>query len=225
MKTNPDPRHDEYFGPIDRFFLTRIDRALDDARPLDALTDRYLRRRPRLRSYYESMLMMELELRFADCEEPIPVSSRSRSKRELQSEKRNRLTGPMCLTAVVLLVLATAVSVFIYRLSGPVGTISPADSAMNNSLGEDVFTVDQRIDLADLTALLTASFSDVVPPSESLPFDPFQRRPPTREWPTWERSVEPLVEFTEKPLETTFAFLEQVQILRYADVSADEMKN
>ena len=51
---------------LEHFFLARIDRALDDGKPLTGLTRWFVMRSPRLRRYYESTLALELKLRFSD---------------------------------------------------------------------------------------------------------------------------------------------------------------
>ena len=63
---------------LERYFLSRIDRALDDGKPLTGLTRWMARRNDRLRHYYESMLALELELRFSD-EIPLVVARKASS--------------------------------------------------------------------------------------------------------------------------------------------------
>jgi len=58
---------------IERYLLDRIEWALDNGEPLTGMTRWFVLRSDRLRRYYESMLELELELRFSDAPALEPV--------------------------------------------------------------------------------------------------------------------------------------------------------
>lgn len=88
---------------FERYLLTRIDRALDDGKPLTGLTRRFVLRNERLRHYYESMLALELELRFSD---DIPAVKPFVIPARLVSHKRLLAVGS---TVAVCLLIAVGI--------------------------------------------------------------------------------------------------------------------
>ena len=96
---------------FERFLISRIDRALDDGQPLTGLTRQFVLRNERLRSYYESMLALELDLRFADDEQvpALPSCRRFSDHRALPSPRHRWIT----VIAAVAVCFLVAVGLFL----------------------------------------------------------------------------------------------------------------
>lgn len=180
---------------LDRYFTARIDRALDEGRPLSGWTARYVRNRPELREYYESMLEMELELRFPLSEvsatETKPVAARpgvgDRTKKFL-------LQGVAPIAVLLALVLIPLIPLTM-RPGKPVEPV--------------VVQKDERIDLADLLGI-AAPLTEIVPTPENPLADV--------QWGAWSNPesilpVESVVRFTEQPLESLVSLLETARVV------------
>lgn len=192
---------------LDRFFLARIDRALDDAEALRGWTAWYVRRRPDLWNYYETMLQMELELRFPDSEcdvsTEIPTPVRLETVREVDTNSSARRDRLFVYSAIAILFLALTL---FFLAPGkrivpdiPIGPQTPEFAVVHP-------VESSRIDLAELLSIAEPVAKSVLP--ENSPFELEWSRPSER----FSFPVESIVGFSEKPIESTLSFLEQARI-------------
>ena len=93
---------------FERYLTARIDRALDDGKPLTGLTRRFVMHNKRLRRYYESMLALELELRFSD-DVPPADSSPIPAKQMVPFPRQRRYASAIGLAAAVGFLVVAAV--------------------------------------------------------------------------------------------------------------------
>lgn len=184
---------------LDRYMTGRIDRALDDARPLDAPTAWYVRRNPALWDYYATMLALEIELRFPSSEHPDeppfrpPTASPKRSGASPEYRSASKATYSAMRTASVVAVLSAVVMLaFWLRSTAPTPEPQPSRIA-----------ADAKIDPAELFALSDSLRqvvrSEIVP---SFPIGPSAPNP-----------VESIVAFAERPLSSTLSLLETIGVL------------
>ncbi|MDR1962225.1 MAG: hypothetical protein LBQ50_00400 [Planctomycetaceae bacterium] len=187
---------------LNRYWMARIDRALDEARPLDGWTAWYVRRNPVLWEYYAAMLQLELELRFPDTEfpnDPVVLTNCRNLQPDSRLNNRFKKRTWIGVTAAVFLIFIT---IFLF-----------SDFLKQRMKVPEIVTElaeDQKIDLAEVfTGLFFAAVpvAEVVSPIEN-PFDP-PFKVPALEFP-----VEPIVHFTDRPLESTLTFLETAGIVR-----------
>ncbi|MDR1268545.1 MAG: hypothetical protein LBK82_03370 [Planctomycetaceae bacterium] len=200
---------------IEQYFINRIDRALDQAQPLDSWTAWYVRRSPKLWEYYTAMIQLELELRFPPAEfadedsipSSIPLNVPSvRSSVRSHSLFKNRV---WISTAVILLALFTVLAVLTFpRFSGTETMLTQNSEGLKQN---------QKIDLAEVFDEL---FFAATPLTELFPSleNPFEV---PSENSLLEFPVEPIVRFTDCPLESTLTFLETAGIVRSSNHERD----
>jgi hypothetical protein len=155
---------------IERYLQSCIDRALDDGKPLTGLTRQLVLRHERLRYYYESMLALELELRFSDetpAVKPFVVPAKSVSYKQ---HKRLLAAGS---TIAVCLLIAVGILFQGTPEMPSSGSLSPVDVAAAESF-DDVFhetltafaPAESLIDFSErpleLTATLLAQVGSIV---------------------------------------------------------------
>ena len=148
---------------FERILLARIDRALDDGKPLTGLTSRLVLRNERLRRYYESMLALELELRFSDdASSDIPVvASRSVSRRSRR---------PFAVGIAAVACLLVAIGLFFQGTpeSPPMVYPPPGDAFPGSSValvpweGIDEALVDFSERPLELTSMLVSQIGSVI---------------------------------------------------------------
>ncbi len=182
-------------GRVERFFQARIDRALDEARPLDRVTAWYVRRHSDLRDYYESLLRLEIELRFSN---EFAATAVSVNKPLPKHSGRVRILATATV-AMALLVFLTATVLFPPEpTESPGRMIATADPLKTNE------ETQERIDLAhlfDLAIPLAERIATVESPFAAPVF-------------SMELPVQSVVRFSEQPLESTLNLLETTQLLR-----------
>lgn len=210
---------------LDRFFLARIERALDDAEPLRGFTAWYVRRRPALRNYYETMLQMELELRFPENELGVPSKFSRSNKFEtdvvdgLSSAGTNRdarrYRHLVYYAVAVLLLALTAFFLSPGRKMDPDLPQRP-DFATHRS---PEATDSTPFDLAELLSIAEPITKSVLP--ENSPFELQWSRPSER----FSFPVESIVGFSEKPIESTLSFLERARVFEKHSLDEELMKN
>jgi hypothetical protein len=139
---------------LEQYFLARVDRALDDGTPLTGLTRWFVKRNDRLRSYYESMLALEMELRFSNA---MLTGFPMTASRPASPFPHRKFLGIGATVAVCLLVV---VGLVFHRTPEPLPTNLP-----NDALPEVLTTVvslegidESLIDFSERPLELTASF-------------------------------------------------------------------
>ena len=155
---------------IERYLQSRIDRALDDGKPLAGLTRQLVLHNERLRHDYESMLALELELRFSDdtpAAKPFVVPAKP------VSHKRHKRLLAVGSTVAVCLLIAVGI---LFRGTPEMpssGSPTPVDIAAAESF-DDVFQetltafapAESLIDFSErpleLTATLLAQVGSIV---------------------------------------------------------------
>ena len=163
---------------LELYLLSRIDRALDDGKPLTGWTRRFVQRNKRLRRYYESMLALELELRFSDDGGPIAFAEKN-----LSVSQKSRL--PLAIGAAVAIGLLIAVGL-VYRSETPVfpplnsivetvpvdDTVREMSAAVSLDDFDGTGPVESLLDFSErpleLTSMLLAGIGSVVAESFSI---------------------------------------------------------
>jgi hypothetical protein len=219
---------------LDDYFINRIDYALDQAQPLDTWTAWYVQRKPKLMEYYTAMLKIELELRFPEIELPdknqnetdktsvleqaycnktvSKVAERNTANATLQNccheiykiPKQNRQQiysfKKIFFSAATIIIFAVAAVVFLnhqhqHNTTTPISTLPTTDP-----------TNKQKIDLA---VIFDEPFFDAISLSTFS-----QTTENSFEDSVLEFMVEPVINFTDAPLEKTLTFLETTGIIR-----------
>jgi hypothetical protein len=247
--TAPERNFNHFFIPmmniIEHYFRKRIDDALDNAQPLDGLTSWYVRRSPKLWAYYAEMLELELELRFPDTELPsncpnnyssnnYPSNNYPGNYPENCSKNCSKnLTSPNNLNyrarslfgnrigmsaAIIILAFLTVFSLFKFLKLQPLPEQHEIVSNNPNSSTEvQKSTDEQKIDLGDIWGELSFTavpLTELVPPIETPFENPFENT-------LLKFPVEPIVRFTDHPLETTLTILETAGIVRTSNHERD----
>ena len=207
---------------LDRYVLSRIDRALDDAAPLTGWMAWYVRNNPEVREYYEQMLEMELELRFPEnATETANVFRVSVSSSLLYaaSERPNRhvLRG-----IAVVLFIAIGITAYFSPFKAPFkseptltsGTVA-AVSGTPIEKPDDAPT----IDLAEFFTI-TSPPGNFLPPFEN-PFESPEKSHYLHS--PFDEPVASLVRFSKQPLESTLSFLESANIITRQSVDSEDL--
>lgn len=214
---------------IDGYFLYKIERALDDGEPLGGWTAWYVRRRPELRHYYESMLEMEIELRFAEDMPQSLENTWSQLDSSVEYSQRENRRVPVLgrrnvfrfgAAAAVILLLCLCVLVWSKRsgVSIETGPISGMETALTNG--------DSKIDLGELvSAFMPASNRDHDgPDAEKTSFGTFFG-PLSVDLAESLVPTESIIRFSENPLEKSLAFLETVHVVRERNTNSKNHPN
>ncbi|MDR0390449.1 MAG: hypothetical protein LBH59_00965 [Planctomycetaceae bacterium] len=197
---------------LDRYFINRIDNALDQAVPLDAWTAWYVKRNPKLQEYYIAMLELEIELRYSDAE----------LENNKNPQNNNQICCPNCscpnknqqhnnywqsskkifwINAVVISFIIPAALLLIYYINLQYNSNTSPD------LPTPIITqtVERKINLGEIfsDAIVSAmAQSDLVLPQNTI------------EDSVLEFLVDPIVNFTDNPTEATLTFLTTTAIAK-----------
>ncbi|MDR2168794.1 MAG: hypothetical protein LBP59_01470 [Planctomycetaceae bacterium] len=219
---------------FDRYFMYRIDCALDDAQPLDVLTAWYVRRRPNLSKYYAEMLQLEIELCFpnidvadndntdvsdADISDKIVIQSNSQKyyqsgcERQNQSLRQNYYGGYWkkqfwLIVAASILFIALAAAPFMNFLKQQ---FFP-DTQIKNFATINENQKEQKIDLANIVDELF--FSSDLLSGKSNNYAVQVGGDNSLEVFVLDAMVDPVVNFTESPLETTLTLLQIAGVVK-----------
>ena len=128
---------------FERYLLSRVERALDDGKPLTGLTRLFVLRHQRLRHYYESQLALELELRFSDVPAIEPMIL---SRPAVSVQRKNRRLIIVIATASCLLFV---IGLIFYQ---------PSEEPMNTSIYPAIPSV--AYDEGELQNILAESLID-----------------------------------------------------------------
>jgi hypothetical protein len=206
---------------IEHYFIKRIDDALDAAQPLDGWTAWYVRRSPKLREYYTAMLKLELELRFPDTELPnnnLVKNLVTPNKNNLNNRVRFRFRNRIGISAAVAVILAFLTVFLLLHFLKPQQSLELHDIVSNNPNSS---AEEQKIDLGEVwdeLSFTSVPLTELVPPMDN-PFDnPFDN---SFENLLLQFPLEPIVRFTDHPLESTLTFLETAGIIRSTNHERD----
>ncbi|MDR0336793.1 MAG: hypothetical protein LBI18_06850 [Planctomycetaceae bacterium] len=252
----------EYY--LERYFMSRIDEALDHAQPLDCWTAWYVRRNPKLQDYYTAMIQLELELRFPETEtnhnhgnhdnlitavapnHPLSHRNQNQSQKDHRNCRNRRNNGNhwtkifrhrvWTTTATILLAILVVLPFFRGNKTRTTGTTETVRTNISNTPTE--WSQNQKIDLADFVDDLFIAANpteESTPPIDNpfvTPFDssltiplsilltiPFEI--PSEKL-TFPFPVEPIVRFTDCPLESTLILLETAGIVRSSHHERDQ---
>ena len=178
---------------FERYLLSRIDRALDDGKPLTGLTRLFVQRYEPLRRYYESMLALELELRFSDDipSEPctLPTAGPFPRNRPIAA-----LFHPLGYAAAVCLLIVAGI--FVPSAPEPPPSVFVPTVVVADPTPTDDFALESLSAIVPWEEIHGVS-SAFVPPS-------LWQGPPVLS------PIDSLIAFSERPLELTTTLLEHV---------------
>ena len=188
------------------YLLSRIDKALDDARPLQGWLAWIVCRDEELRHYYETMLEIEVELRFSDLNsqsvfqdftiaKPLSVDNAGKSQ---NPSRRFRHVFVASTAAVLVFMIMLPLFVFMNQESS-ISKSDPVDIISPHVSSEDE---EETIDFARFLATVKQVNSDV-----SFPPNPFS------DLPLYDFHLDMVSEFSEHPLESTLTILERIRII------------
>lgn len=141
---------------LETYLISRIDKALDDGEPLTGLTRWFVQRNDRLRDYYESMLELEIELRFSDELPPsVPIVAAKMPSSVFLQRRLWYTTG----TTVCLLFIA---ALFIWKAAEEQPIVSAPPESITENIAE--FTPDDFQEM--LAAVIPATAESLVDFSE-----------------------------------------------------------